>query len=1030
MVTRFGGPALAALRDVLAHVRDGDPMTAVDVAVPSAFAGITVRRRFANPGLVGVRFAPLPGLIADRALPVLAAAGVQPLTSADRRAVARGVLAGPGGGLADSARRSARTVDAVAGVFAELDESAAGAAVIETLAAGGRWPAELAVLYRRYRDAIATAAGPEQMAGAALASPRNTPLIIYLPRRLTPVELRFCEGMAARGQLHAVVTLTGEQAADRDALAIRDALDPVPATAAPPFPARARAQTRALPDAEEEARYAVRRIFAQLEEQPGTCLDRIAIAYRATAPYARLVAEQLSAAGVPHHAPLQRPLACTVAGRTLLGLLRLPGTQWSRAAVFGWLRDAPVRDGGSRLPTAKWQRLAAEAGITRGPAGQWAAKLERFAARTEQLVAGEGGTWAAERAASARALAGFVAGAEQRVGELNAAGTWAEAAALLCKILDHYLGGATAAASWGAHPDTLADLDVRARCDVERAAYEETLAIIGGLGSLDAAGVPLDAGTLRDVLDQELAHEVRETAGAGRGVLVGPLRDVAGADLDLLIIVGATEGSYPPRGHEHPLLRDAIRTSIGLRTLPDQRAAERRDHLAALASAPVVVLTHPVADIRAQRAAEPAPWLLEQTDPRLTSRQEKQTAPASFQASVCDASLPAASQSEYDVRLAVPAAPLSQSHPLVAAVPALARGVTAAQQRSGGVFGPWTGGLTHPVPAAVTAQLTGTFSATSLQRYAECPFRYYLQYVLGVRPLEEPDEDKTGAAERGSAVHSVLERLVRAAIGAGKAPAAPWSPAEHASAQQMLAEQADRMLAEGKAGRAAPWAVQVERWRRQLRQMLVADDAYRAAHGTVPRDVEHAFGRDDQPLLALDLPGGQIRLAGSIDRVDETSDGELVVIDYKTGKSAKYETFPRCDGAADADTDLTERGTRLQLPLYALAVRQAYGGAATPVSAYYWFVDEKDTRLGGPVGQPAVNRFHEVLGVLTEGIGDGAFPARPGVFDAFYRSFESCSWCPFDRVCSNARDDEWAQIRSDTRVSRYAGLAEPAGSSG
>ena len=112
---------------MLAHVRDGDPMTAVDVAVAAAFAGITVRRRFANPGLVGVRFAPLPHLITDRALPVLAAAGVQPLTSADRGAVTRGVLASSGGGLADSARRSARTVDVVAGMFAELDESAAGA---------------------------------------------------------------------------------------------------------------------------------------------------------------------------------------------------------------------------------------------------------------------------------------------------------------------------------------------------------------------------------------------------------------------------------------------------------------------------------------------------------------------------------------------------------------------------------------------------------------------------------------------------------------------------------------------------------------------------------------------------------------------------------------------------------------------------------------------------------------------------------------------------------------------------------------
>ncbi len=1052
VVTRFGEPAFAALRDALADVRGGDPMAPVDVAVPSSFVGVTVRRRLANPGLVGVRFAPLPRVIADRALPVLAAAGILPLRPAHRHAAARAVLASSGGRLADSARRSASTIDVVAGVFAELDEFAAGGDAITLLAAGGRWPAELAGLYRRYLDLVAEFVGPEQLAEAALISTRDTPLIIYLPRWLTRIELRFCDGLADRGQLRVVLALTGEQAADRDALAIRDALAPsladarapsladarapsladarAPALAAASSTPPARAQTHALPDADEEARYAVRRIFAHLARQPGACLDRVAIAYRAAAPYARLVSEQLSAAELPHHPPRQRPLSGTVPGRTLLGLLRLPGSQWSRVAVLDWLRDAPVRDGGTRLPTATWQRQAAEAGVTRGPAGQWAARLDRLAARTEQFSAAEGETWPVERAADARALAGFVADAMRRVGEINTASTWADAARLLRQTLDHYLGGATAATSWGAHAGASADPEVRARCDVERNAYEETLAVIDGLASLDDAGMPVDAGTLRDVLDQELTHRVREAAGLGRGVLVGPLHDVTGADLDLLIIVGAAEGSYPPRGHEHPLLRDGIRQEIGLRTLADRRGAERRDHLGALASAAVVVLTHPVADTRAQRGVEPAPWLLEQTDPRLTSREEKQTAPASFQASVCDAALPAASRSEYDVRLAVSAAPLASDHPLVAAVPALARGLAAARQRSGGVFGMWTGGLTRPVPDAVTARFARTLSATSLQLYAVCPFRYFLKEVLGVRPVEEPDEDTADAAERGTAVHGVLERLVRGSIDAGHAPAEPWSAAEHAEAQRMLAEQAERMLAEGKAGRPIPWAVHMETGRRQLRQVLLADDAYRAARGARPRDVEHAFGRDDQPPLVLDLPGGHVRLSGSIDRIDQTSDGELVVIDYKTGKSKKYGAFPRFGDAADATADLTDRGKKLQLPLYALAARQDSGPDATPVSAYYWFVDEADGRRGGQVGEAVVDRFHDVVDVLADGIRDGAFPARPGAFDQFYRSFESCSWCQFDRVCSKTRDDEWERIRDDTRVIRYAGLAEPAGGGG
>jgi PD-(D/E)XK nuclease superfamily len=97
-----------------------------------------------------------------------------------------------------------------------------------------------------------------------------------------------------------------------------------------------------------------------------------------------------------------------------------------------------------------------------------------------------------------------------------------------------------------------------------------------------------------------------------------------------------------------------------------------------------------------------------------------------------------------------------------------------------------------------------------------------------------------------------------------------------------------------------------------------------------------------------------------------------------------------------------------------------------PVSAYYWFLDEGGAQRGGRIGQSAADRLRDVLDVLAGGIRDGAFPARPGEFDPHYRSFDNCSWCQFDRVCSKTRDDLWERTRGDARVRRYADLAEPA----
>ena len=79
------------------------------------------------------------------------------------------------------------------------------------------------------------------------------------------------------------------------------------------------------------------------------------------------------------------------------------------------------------------------------------------------------------------------------------------------------------------------------------------------------------------------------------------------------------------------------------------------------------------------------------------------------------------------------------------------------------------------------------------------------------------------------------------------------------------------------------------------------------SQGYTPRHFEPRFGMGN-PSLTLQTEIGKVRLHGYIDRIDESPDGSLRIIDYKAGS------------ATISSRDL-EDGRRLQLPIYALAAR-------------------------------------------------------------------------------------------------------------
>ena len=306
-------------------------------------------------------------------------------------------------------------------------------------------------------------------------------------------------------------------------------------------------------------------------------------------------------------------------------------------------------------------------------------------------------------------------------------------------------------------------------------------------------------------------------------------------------------------------------------------------------------------------------------------------------------------------------------------------------------------------------------AATRLETWVACPHRYFQQYLLRVPEPEDHDQQlRINALDRGNLLHTTIDRFLRTVLDGElptPSPHEPWTIEHHRAALSILDDESERARRSGLTGREELWVRDHAHLRRELCTWLLVDDAERAAAGFVPVASERSFGtaNADWPAAVVTTDDGRtVRFRGSIDRLDVTADGSVVVTDHKTGSTRKFE---------DIDKRPFAGGSKLQLATYAAAVAQ-HDGRPSPVgvTARYAFT-RTNKRIGYTVTEEIWGEFRELLGVIGTSIEAGLFPARPE--PPGFQLWVDCPYCDPDGLGTGEAHRRWRTKQADPRLRPY-----------
>jgi len=233
----------------------------------------------------------------------------------------------------------------------------------------------------------------------------------------------------------------------------------------------------------------------------------------------------------------------------------------------------------------------------------------------------------------------------------------------------------------------------------------------------------------------------------------------------------------------------------------------------------------------------------------------------------------------------------------------------------------------------------GALSPSSIETYANCPFKFFVERVLNLKPPEEITPE-IQPKDRGTIVHAILERFYRDHLDVFK----------KAVINEIILSELDRIIdkiiedvfedyakmIQYSAQGLMPNAKSVARTMARQVIYLELHIARAVSDPLYPIECEWVFGKTEDDCLRLPIDGSPPALIrGRVDRIDASSDRKrFAVVDYKTGKRVS------------SVMSKIKKGLHVQLPLYVESVRQLYLPDAFPLGGMLVAVQSAEKNHG------------------------------------------------------------------------------------